>query len=159
MNVSGLGKVKAPKDVDVLIEMLLYLDPNVANTGSSVYQKLRQMMFRLGWDSYRFGTALKELRDSGKLFLSCSRKTISFQPISSRKISPERPKKTRCVYCGVLTKKITKDHVLPKSRGGAGDKSNIVWACFPCNQVKNDRTPEEWARDILSYRQRAKKSS
>lgn len=35
----------------------------------------------------------------------------------------------------------TRDHVHPKSRGGRWK----VWACFSCNNLKGDMTPEEWA--------------
>lgn len=47
-----------------------------------------------------------------------------------------------CVYCGT-ERDITKDHVLPKSRGGQR-KGNLVWACRNCNSAKGDRTPQEW---------------
>lgn len=50
-----------------------------------------------------------------------------------------------CQYCedqpGSL--KLTYDHVLPKSRGGQTNWTNIVTACLPCNARKADRTPEE----------------
>lgn len=48
-----------------------------------------------------------------------------------------------CVYCGA-EREITRDHVLPKSRGGGDDPENIVWACRNCNSAKGNRTPEEW---------------
>ncbi|MEZ5381826.1 MAG: HNH endonuclease [Microthrixaceae bacterium] len=35
------------------------------------------------------------------------------------------------------------DHVIPRSRGGSDQTSNLVAACLPCNQLKGDRTPEE----------------
>ena len=59
----------------------------------------------------------------------------------------------RCAYCRRrLTKKIaTKDHVIPQSRIQGELRKNIVWACKPCNQLKANRTPHEWARDILRY--------
>lgn len=48
-----------------------------------------------------------------------------------------------CVYCGA-TEDLTVDHVLPISRGGTNDLSNLVTACRPCNSSKNAKTPEEW---------------
>lgn len=33
----------------------------------------------------------------------------------------------------------TADHVVPRSRGGADDASNMVVACRPCNAAKADR--------------------
>lgn len=48
----------------------------------------------------------------------------------------------RCQYCG-STKKLTLDHVQPKSRGGPHSWDNVVTACEPCNLKKSDRTPQE----------------
>lgn len=39
----------------------------------------------------------------------------------------------------------TKDHVIPKSRGGTVK----VWCCWTCNQIKGDKHPGEWARFML----------
>lgn len=46
-----------------------------------------------------------------------------------------------CGYCGGHADTI--DHVLPRSRGGKNTWVNTVAACVPCNQRKEDRTPEE----------------
>lgn len=56
-----------------------------------------------------------------------------------------------CQYCGVrqgdVTRggrvRLTRDHVLPTSRGGADRWENVVSACAPCNNRKADMTPEE----------------
>jgi 5-methylcytosine-specific restriction endonuclease McrA len=65
-----------------------------------------------------------------------------------------------CAYCGRETKKggtkrpnfshPTRDHVIPKSRGGRGDH-NIVLACMECNCDKGDMTVDEY-RVILALR-------
>ena len=47
-----------------------------------------------------------------------------------------------CVYCGGL-KKLTIDHVIPKSRGGDNTWENMVTCCFDCNSRKGSKTPEE----------------
>jgi hypothetical protein len=36
------------------------------------------------------------------------------------------------------------DHVLPRSRGGKNDSSNLLPACVKCNCGKHARTPKEW---------------
>lgn len=50
-----------------------------------------------------------------------------------------------CAYC--LTRngdsKLTRDHIIPKSRGGQDIWMNVVTACARCNQKKDARTPEE----------------
>lgn len=40
-----------------------------------------------------------------------------------------------CVYCGARGRRValTLDHVLPHSRGGPDDGSNLVTACEDCN--------------------------
>jgi 5-methylcytosine-specific restriction endonuclease McrA len=46
------------------------------------------------------------------------------------------------VYCG-SNKDLTLDHVVPKSRGGGNEWTNLVTSCFKCNLRKGNRTPEE----------------
>jgi 5-methylcytosine-specific restriction endonuclease McrA len=52
-----------------------------------------------------------------------------------------------CVYCG-SSKNLTLDHVIPKSRGGTNDWTNLVTSCLKCNLKKADRTPDE-ARMVM----------
>ena len=42
-----------------------------------------------------------------------------------------------CTYCG-STSKLTMDHIVPLSKGGAHTKQNITPACRPCNSRKRD---------------------
>lgn len=55
----------------------------------------------------------------------------------------ERDKFT-CVYCGDKHGPFEVDHVMPRSRGGTNQETNLVCACRTCNRSKKDRTPEEW---------------
>ena len=58
-----------------------------------------------------------------------------------------------CQYCGksVLRKHLTRDHVIPRSRGGRDIWTNVVACCFECNSVrKRNRTPQEWGIELLS---------
>ena len=48
----------------------------------------------------------------------------------------------RCYYCGVVPKKITIDHVVPLSRGGRHEASNVVPACQSCNSRKGSKLLE-----------------
>lgn len=47
----------------------------------------------------------------------------------------------RCVMCGAAESlfKLTPDHVVPLSRGGAGGIENIQPLCGPCNSSKNSK--------------------
>jgi 5-methylcytosine-specific restriction endonuclease McrA len=53
-----------------------------------------------------------------------------------------RRDQNQCVYCG-SNKDLTLDHVMPKSRGGGNDWTNLVTSCFRCNLRKGNRTPDE----------------
>jgi 5-methylcytosine-specific restriction endonuclease McrA len=44
----------------------------------------------------------------------------------------------KCQYCGA-TRKLTIDHVIPKSKGGSDDWDNLVVACSSCNTKKGDK--------------------
>ena len=50
-----------------------------------------------------------------------------------------------CQYCGEVLPngKLTLDHVFPRSRGGKGTWDNLVACCYPCNNFKDNKTPEE----------------
>ena len=50
-----------------------------------------------------------------------------------------------CLYCGnnFSYHELTRDHVLPRSRGGGDSWENVVAACRRCNQHKGNRKPEE----------------
>lgn len=56
-----------------------------------------------------------------------------------------------CAYCGETydDRYLTIDHVLPRSRGGKNTWVNCVTACKPCNNRKDDRTPEEAGMQLL----------
>ncbi len=49
----------------------------------------------------------------------------------------------RCQYCGASGEPLTLDHVVPVSRGGKHDWTNLVTSCVTCNNAKGDRTPSE----------------
>jgi 5-methylcytosine-specific restriction endonuclease McrA len=57
-----------------------------------------------------------------------------------------------CLYCGqqFSTSQLTRDHVVPVSRGGECVWENCVTACKHCNQRKDDRTPEEAGMKLLA---------
>jgi 5-methylcytosine-specific restriction endonuclease McrA len=57
----------------------------------------------------------------------------------------------RCQYCGreFPSEELTCDHVIPRSRGGITDWSNVVTCCKSCNTKKGDRTPEEAGMRLL----------
>lgn len=64
--------------------------------------------------------------------------------------------KGECQFCGVKLPKHnwTRDHVLPRSRGGRTTWDNIVASCHACNQKKGNRTPEEAGMRLRSKPQK-----
>ena len=45
----------------------------------------------------------------------------------------------KCVHCGRSDIKITKDHIIPLTRGGSNWIENIQPLCQPCNSSKNNK--------------------
>ena len=48
-----------------------------------------------------------------------------------------------CAYCGQTRERLTIDHIIPRSRGGATDFDNCVASCKACNNLKGNKTPRE----------------
>jgi hypothetical protein len=57
-----------------------------------------------------------------------------------------------CLYCGKSfpSRELTRDHVIPRSRGGSDSWSNVVSCCHRCNHLKGARSPDEWGVDLLA---------
>ncbi len=61
-----------------------------------------------------------------------------------------------CQYCGRHRSELrgrqflTRDHILPLSRGGGNTWDNVVTSCSPCNNRKGNRLPEEAGMRLLS---------
>jgi len=54
-----------------------------------------------------------------------------------------------CQYCGTKEGVMTVDHVIPKTRGGKDDWTNLVCACVKCNNKKGNRTLKEAGMKLL----------
>lgn len=56
-----------------------------------------------------------------------------------------------CAYCGKTfgDHKLTRDHIVPSSRGGADKWENCVTACERCNHKKDDNLLEECGMQLL----------
>ena len=57
-----------------------------------------------------------------------------------------------CLYCGQQYTRVelTRDHVLPLSRGGRDVWENVVSACLACNVRKGSRTPQQAGMPLLA---------
>ncbi|HEY9512519.1 MAG TPA: HNH endonuclease [Rhodanobacter sp.] len=57
-----------------------------------------------------------------------------------------------CMYCGAQFSRVelTRDHVLPVSKGGRDEWQNVVSACLACNLRKSNCTPQEAKMPLLA---------
>ena len=63
--------------------------------------------------------------------------------------------KNKCQYCGKHLTGLTStiDHVIPQSKGGKNVWRNVVLACMPCNNEKDNKTPKQAGMTLLSQPQ------
>jgi 5-methylcytosine-specific restriction endonuclease McrA len=59
--------------------------------------------------------------------------------------------KGRCQYCGspFEPRDLTYDHIIPRSKGGQTEWTNVVTCCTACNLRKGGRTPEEAGMSLI----------
>lgn len=57
-----------------------------------------------------------------------------------------------CMYCGrqYTRADLTRDHVIPLSKGGRDSWENVVSACLACNTHKGSRTPQQAGMPLLA---------
>ncbi len=58
--------------------------------------------------------------------------------------------KGRCYYCGDKLVEFELEHMVPLSRGGAHDKSNLCLSCVGCNRSKFTKTADEFLEAMNS---------
>ena len=75
-----------------------------------------------------------------RLTMTDAERVWKLPPVNRREVL--RRDKYACQYCG-NTKKLTLDHVIPRSKGGKHSWDNVVIACESCNSRKSDRTPAQ----------------
>jgi len=57
----------------------------------------------------------------------------------------------RCCYCGqhLPSSELNLEHVIPRSRGGKTDWTNVVTSCIGCNLRKGDKLPREVGMKLI----------
>lgn len=57
-----------------------------------------------------------------------------------------------CMYCGMkkTDRDLSRDHVIPRSKGGPDIWMNVVTSCKRCNNAKGDKTPEQAGMPLLA---------
>jgi hypothetical protein len=56
-----------------------------------------------------------------------------------------------CQYCAkrLPMSQLNYEHVVPRAQGGETEWGNIVMSCYPCNNKKDDKTPEQAGMPLL----------
>ena len=50
----------------------------------------------------------------------------------------------KCAYCGIKDVPLEVEHIVPKSKGGSNQVSNLALACNKCNQAKGNQTAAKY---------------
>lgn len=80
-------------------------------------------------------------RDHRKLVVGTGSRGSTRKQRKRRRRILERDNWT-CHYCGAQA--VTEDHLIPLTKGGSEDDSNLVAACGPCNFSKGSKTAAEF---------------
>jgi len=101
---------------------------------------------RDGTDSYLETTSIIAIKGHGFDPYKHGRVALSNRTLFGRD-------RNLCAYCGKHFPNynhLSRDHIMPKSRGGKNEWMNVVTACRDCNANKGDKTLKE-ARMELRY--------
>ena len=84
---------------------------------------------------------------AGRIHLN---KTSSVPPLTNKALFARD--RNLCLYCGkkFSDAMLTRDHVVPRSLGGADSWNNVVAACKRCNVFKGDRLLHECNVELLA---------
>ncbi len=85
---------------------------------------------------------------------------IPRQPVKFNRRNIYARDRNRCQYCGKKfpTTELSLDHIVPRSRGGEANWTNIVCCCVKCNVRKGGRVPEEAGMKLIAEPVKPKRS-
>ena len=66
--------------------------------------------------------------------------SLPFKKVPLSRVNIYRRDGHQCIYCGDK-RRLTLDHVKPRSKGGKNSWKNLVTCCVDCNIKKGDSTP------------------
>lgn len=106
---------------------LVIVEPTSARPYSNLVllNKFYSWLESLAWAKFKKSFIKKELKEKGKLVCAyCGRENLT--------------------EVGPITNIATVDHVIPRSKGGKDEFSNVVVCCFGCNKSKSDQSVEDF---------------
>ena len=122
-----------------------------------VYHAKHQVVWSLGENVFR---ARGGIQNSGKQSIIETSSIIAIKgtgfdvkrrevPLSNRTLFHRD--RHDCAYCGhrFVSNQLSRDHIVPKSRGGLDTWTNVVTACKHCNNKKDDRLLIECDMQLL----------
>ncbi|ARU55454.1 restriction endonuclease [Oleiphilus messinensis] len=80
----------------------------------------------------------------------CDKSHADIPPLTNRMLF--RRDGCICMYCGkqFVFEMLSRDHIMPASRGGRDEWGNVITSCKRCNSFKSNRTPEEAGMALLA---------
>jgi len=116
-----------------------------------------KILFELGENAYTMRGGKNRMGQVSQLRLSsivaCDGRVVQDQgTISLTNRYLFRRDNHTCLYCGARfpVVQLTRDHIIPRSRGGKDTWTNVATACSRCNHAKGARTPEEAGMPLLA---------
>lgn len=56
----------------------------------------------------------------------------------------------KCCYCNFQHEKLTKEHLVPKCKGGNNNPLNIKPCCVRCNKLRGHKSLQFWLLEIIT---------
>lgn len=99
-----------------------------------------------GFDVYPRSLRYKTFIEKGYTCVCCGRKGAYYALECNEKLNPNRAHFNLYSEDDVL---MTKDHILPKSKGGKDCIDNMQTMCVICNKQKGNRIPDDYDGEII----------
>jgi hypothetical protein len=134
------------------LDQVIQVAPQTMSSGRNLTAVTIRLFEEFELNVFESEKRIVSLIERKVLYRRKNKPTIGFFEFKAK----PKKKRGRCVYCRQMTSQATKDHVIPKQQGGPDIAANIVIACRHCNFAKGNRTPQQWALDVLRYDQPSK---
>lgn len=132
---------KVDRACDLLLEAAPYLFNQGDGQGGWILHRIAKAFWKAGYDFMGEGVTIRPEKTPPRKGLASSEwKAIRLQIAARDGLV--------CHYCAAAVKpsSFTVDHIVPVSKGGTDDLSNLVACCRPCNSKKGVKDYDAFAR-------------